>query len=106
MLGTIKQAGFTINKSLPAKSFRMFDFPPSDGIYHNYAELTAELEEIQENYPDILQVYSIGSTGEGRDIWAVRFNSDLLKKKEVSSRPGIIFMGAHHARTFTWGTGI
>jgi carboxypeptidase T len=71
------------------------DFPAEDQVYHNYSELVTELNNIHNEFPDITSLYSIGKSIEGRDILALRISSNLDK---ASQKPGIIFMGGHHAR--------
>lgn len=71
------------------------DFPSQDQAYHNYAELTAELQKLAQEYPQIMQLSSIAKTLEGRDIWAVRITNDFAK---ADTKPSSFFMGCHHAR--------
>lgn len=71
------------------------DFPAKDAAFHNYAELTAKIEELARTYPNQLQVSSAGKTHEGRDIWALRISGNLT---QADSLPAVIYMGGHHAR--------
>lgn len=88
-----------LDLAIPASSIldtlKPFDFPSKDSNYHNYAELTVALQELVRQHPQISQLYSIGKSHEGREIWAVRISGQL---SEASSLPGIIYMGGHHAR--------
>lgn len=72
-------------------------FPPRDTDYHDYAETEAELAALAGAHSDFVSVYSAGTSVKGRALWVVRFNSEV-KGKGASSRPGVIFMGTHHAR--------
>ena len=36
------------------------DFPPADSAYHNYAEMTAAIQQIAAAHPDITRVYTAG----------------------------------------------
>ncbi|MGE0616496.1 MAG: M14 family metallopeptidase [Bacteriovoracia bacterium] len=75
------------------------DFPNADARYHNYAELAAEMKRIHMSATDITRFQSIGQTPEGREMFAMNINTnpeDLASGK--SSKPGIVYMGAHHAR--------
>jgi len=47
--------------------------------YHNYIELTAFLQDIADNYPDITRLESIGQSVQGRELWVI----------EISDNPGI-----------------
>jgi len=75
------------------------DFPAKDSKFHNYAEMSAALRSMNSRHADISTVQSIGKSIEGRDILAIHINSseDALMSGE-SNKPGLIIMGAHHAR--------
>ncbi len=47
--------------------------------YHNYIELTAFLQDIADNYPDITRLESIGQSVQGRELWVM----------EISDNPGV-----------------
>ncbi len=70
-------------------------FPRGDEAFHDYPELTAKVTQLTNAHPDISKLISIGQTVEGRDIWAVRISGDLAT---APAKPGIVFMGGHHAR--------
>lgn len=79
------------------------DFPSEDSRFHNYAEMTQALDAVVATRPEIMRKFSIGKTIQGRDIWAVQFNTskDALTSNDptkTSAKPGIVFMGNHHAR--------
>jgi carboxypeptidase T len=61
--------------------------------YFTYPEMTVLLQNLQENHSDIMNLESIGTTYEGRDIWMVKL-SDNANVNE--NEPGVLFMGAHH----------
>jgi carboxypeptidase T len=75
------------------------DFPPADARFHNYAEVTSTLKSLNMRHADITRMSSIGQTLEGREIWALHINTspDALAARS-SNKPGVIIMGAHHAR--------
>lgn len=74
-------------------------FPEKDARYHDYAEATQFLKDLHQQHADITSLISIGKSLENREIWALQINTtpDALKKG-ISSKPGVIFMGNHHAR--------
>lgn len=74
----------------------MRDFPGKDEKFHNYAELTQALQKLATDYPDNVEMKSIGKSLEGREMWALRITQDV--KSHLGDRPAIIFMGGHHAR--------
>lgn len=85
------------NKMLIASSpiLSTEDFPTQDGIYHNYTELTAALQKLATDNPDIIELNSIGKSIEGREIWHLRISTELDTSNE---KPAAIFLGGHHAR--------
>lgn len=72
-----------------------FDFPQKDTNFHNYDEVKAELDRLSSTYSQVTKLDSIGKSIEGRELFRLRISGDL---SQADSRPGIIFMGAHHAR--------
>ncbi|MDG6219999.1 MAG: M14 family metallopeptidase [Candidatus Thermoplasmatota archaeon] len=62
--------------------------------YHTYPSMTALMHDIAYSNPDIVHIESIGKTYEGRELWAMR----ITGPGEWENRPGVLFIGAHHAR--------
>lgn len=71
------------------------DFPQEDAKYHNYQELTDELNNLIQQSPSITALKSIGKSHQNRDIWALRISENL---DQSSQKPAVIFLGGHHAR--------
>ncbi|HEY8373919.1 MAG TPA: M14 family metallopeptidase [Pseudonocardiaceae bacterium] len=71
------------------------DFPPADSDYHNYSELTAELQQVVNDHPSIARLSSIGKSYEGRDLWAIKI-SDNVGVDE--NEPEVLFTCNQHAR--------
>lgn len=82
-----------VTSAVPALS--AFDFPQNDQAFHNYFELEDALFNLASQYPNIAKLESIGKTTEGRAIWKMRISGDM---NTASNRPGIFFVGGHHAR--------
>jgi hypothetical protein len=70
-------------------------FPSADAGYHDYAEMNTEIQTIANANPSIVSRFSIGTSYEGRQIWAVKI-SDNVGTDE--SEPEVLFIGLHHAR--------
>ncbi|MFG3697920.1 M14 family metallopeptidase [Micromonospora sp. NPDC047620] len=70
-------------------------FPPADSNYHDYAELTAVVNQVVADHPSIARKISIGSSYEGRDLMAVKI-SDNVGTDEAE--PEILFNSQQHAR--------
>jgi carboxypeptidase T len=98
MLDSLKLQGVEVVSHFPANEIRSLDFPAEDAIYHNYAEMTEELQRLAAEYPRLVHLFSIGKTLEGRDILGVRLNPEVENAEAPTSLPGAIFMGGHHAR--------
>jgi carboxypeptidase T len=61
--------------------------------YHTYQTMTDLLFHLYENHSDIMSLWAIGTTYEGRTIWMVKL-SDHPERNE--DEPGVLLMGAHH----------
>jgi carboxypeptidase T len=66
-----------------------------NGDYHSYKELERDLLALQDSYPGLAQVFTIGESLEGRNIYAMKI-SDNVSQDEVE--PEVLFIGCHHAR--------
>lgn len=87
------QKNHHVVSAVPAMS--AFDFPQADQVYHTYVELEDALFNLAGQYPQISKLESIGSTVEGRTIWDLRISGDMTT---ASQRPGVLYVGGHHAR--------
>jgi carboxypeptidase T len=97
-LDAISGKGFEVISKFPALEMLPLDFPIKDAIYHNYAELTAELDKLASEFPKLVHKFSLGKSLEGREIWGIRINANADNAQQPSALPGIVFMGGHHAR--------
>jgi len=61
--------------------------------YFTYQEMTDSLHELEDDYPDILKLESLGYTYEGRSIWMMKLSDNV---EEDEDEPGVLLMGAHH----------
>ncbi|MCB0351117.1 MAG: zinc carboxypeptidase [Bdellovibrionales bacterium] len=73
---------------------KMLDFPAYDSNFHNYDELTTELEKLAAANPGLVRLSSIGKSLEGRELHLITLSTD----GDDMSRPAVFFMGGHHAR--------
>jgi len=97
-LPLIEDAGLKLESSMLAKNIRALDFPPDDALYHNYERQMSFMGELADKNPQLVKVFSIGKSVENRNIWAIRINPDIDDGEKISAKPGIVFMGGHHAR--------
>ncbi|MQA26490.1 MAG: hypothetical protein GEU94_13705 [Micromonosporaceae bacterium] len=95
----IEKLGFTIAKiptrKPPSEGASAFDFPPADSNYHNFAELTAVVNQVTTNYPSIARKFVIGKSYEGRDIMAVKISDNVAVDED---EPEVLFTHNQHAR--------
>ncbi|MFQ6107270.1 MAG: M14 family zinc carboxypeptidase [Thermoplasmata archaeon] len=70
---------------------------PTDGVtdYHSYSEMVAELNQVVADHTQIVRLISIGSTYQGRELWAIKI-SDNPQIEE--NEPEVYFNCMHHAR--------
>ena len=65
------------------------------GGYYTHQELVDRLISLANDYPDLVKLISIGSSAEGRDIWAIKL-SDNVETDE--NEPEVLYTGLHHSR--------
>ena len=71
------------------------NFPAKDSRYHNYPEMVTEIMAAQAAFPDIVQVFSIGKSYKGRDIWAAKVSDNVATDEP---EPEVLVDALHHAR--------
>ncbi|MFH1144990.1 MAG: M14 family zinc carboxypeptidase [Candidatus Eisenbacteria bacterium] len=78
----LEKAGFEI-AAIPNQARRAWAAAPKSDLtredYHTYSSLTTELQQIAGDYPDIVQLFSIGTSIEGRQLWVLKIsdNADM-----------------------------
>ena len=77
-----------------AASAAASEFPANHHAYHTYAEMAAEVKAVAEAHPSIVHRFSIGTSYQGRQIWAVKI-SDNVNVDE--NEPEVEFDGVHHS---------
>ena len=62
-------------------------------VYHTYATLTADLQQIAADHPSIVRLMSIGQTVQGREMWFVK----LTDNPDVEEyEPGFTYISSMH----------
>ena len=75
--------------------YRDFDYG-SMGGYYTFAEIEDHLDELSNDYPHIFtEKISIGTSLEGRDIWAIKVSDNPNIDED---EPEALYTGLHHAR--------
>src|SRR5215510_13284076 len=90
----IEALGLTVS-DLPATNAMLTAFPAGDEGYHDYAEMVAELQQVAANHPDIFSLFSIGTSYEGRQIWAGKISDNVGVDED---EPEVLFTHHQHAR--------
>jgi hypothetical protein len=72
-----------------------FDFPPADSAYHNYAEMTANINALVAAHPNIVSQTTYGTSYEGRALRLIKI-SDNVGADEAE--PEVLFTAHQHAR--------
>jgi carboxypeptidase T len=70
-------------------------FPVADSGYHDYAEMVAELQQVASLHPDIFSLVSLGTTQEGRTIWAGKVSDHAAADED---EPEVLLVHHQHAR--------
>ena len=79
--------------SMPASAENRY--PVDDAGYHDYTEMVADIHQLQHDHPGIVRVFPIGSSHQGRIIWALEI-SDQVGRDE--GEPEVLLDALHHAR--------
>jgi carboxypeptidase T len=66
-----------------------------NGAYHSYKELEADLKSLESAHPSIVDLQTIGTSLENRNIYAVKISDNVDRDEEEA---GVLFLGCHHAR--------
>lgn len=66
-----------------------------NGDFHSYRELESDLIALEEAYPGTVRLVVIGTSLEGRNIYAAKI-SDAPERDD--GEPGVLILGCHHAR--------
>ena len=65
--------------------------------YHSYATLTLDLSEWADDYPEIVNLFSIGKTELGREIWMLQISDWGIETKPDGTAKDVAYIdGGHH----------
>ncbi|MHA2357437.1 MAG: M14 family zinc carboxypeptidase [Candidatus Heimdallarchaeaceae archaeon] len=64
------------------------------GPYHNYTELTEKLVSLNATFPSMVDLFSIGQTYLGNEIWCVKITDEMT----TTAKMEYYIVGLHHAR--------
>lgn len=63
--------------------------------YHNYTSMEIVLKRMVQDYPDKTCVYSIGTSVDGRELWAIELSNKNLGQPD-DGRPNVKYIGNMH----------
>lgn len=78
-----------------AVDYTQADFPANMADYHNAQETDDLIDDWAADYPDIVHVFSLGDSIEGRPIRVVKISDNADTDED---EPGFLLMARHHAR--------
>ncbi len=70
-------------------------FPAADSAYHDYNEMVTELQQVQSDHPTLFSLFSIGTSYEGRTVWAGKVSNNVAVDQD---EPEVLFTHHQHAR--------
>jgi len=70
-----------------------------DGEYHDYYATTQKLTDLNDNFPDLVYLYSIGKSVQGKDIWCIR----ITNEKSVGRKYSCLIDGCIHGNEWEAG---
>jgi putative cell wall-binding protein len=70
------------------------DYPASQSGFHSPAEMETLIKATAIAYPSLVQVFSIGKSYEGRDIWAAKVSDNVSVDED---EPEVMVDALHHA---------
>ena len=90
----IEALGLSVS-DLPETNAMIMAFPAADSSYHDYAEMVADIQLAAANHPDIFSIFSIGTSYEGRQLWAGKISDNVAVDED---EPEVLFTHHQHAR--------
>lgn len=77
--------------------------PGSMGGYYTYDEMITKIDDMVTAYPYLVSKINIGTTYEGRTIWAIKVSDNILTDE---AEPEVLYTGLQHAREAITGTSL
>lgn len=69
------------------------------GQYPKYNNMTQLIHEMEEKYPDLINVYTVGKSVEGREMWVVNLRMNVQKPRKLLQPPMKIIANMHGDET-------
>jgi hypothetical protein len=68
--------------------------------FHSYSQMTTELQNIADTYPDITRLYDLGHSVQGRVLWGLKITDNPDSEE---NEPEVRICGLHHGNEFMSG---
>lgn len=97
-IGRIEKLGLKVQRqdAMPqASDANPLDFPSADSNFHNFTEMTAEINQAVVDHPNILSKTVIGQSYEGREMVAIKISDNVATDED---EPEVLFTHHQHAR--------
>ncbi|ELS56043.1 M14 family metallopeptidase [Streptomyces viridochromogenes] len=91
----VTRLGAVPDRSAGEDDIRIHDFPSGDSRYHNYAEMTSEINTLVSANSSIASQRVIGQSYQGRNIVAIKISDNVATDE---SEPEVLFTHHQHAR--------
>src|SRR5262249_20583977 len=90
--------GRTFNPGAASQSSRRGELAPAlaNGKFHSYQDALNECQAIAQAHPNLAQVVNLGTSYEGREIFALKISRN--PSADDSTKPDVLITGCHHAR--------
>lgn len=96
----IKNAGYAVTRIKTASwsaadslAWRNSQLHTDNTDYHTYAEVTAFLNGLENQYPQLCRVYSIGQTVQGREMWVLKISNQVDTEE---AEPEVKYVSSMH----------
>lgn len=87
---------FSSGRRDKSKATSEFQIELSNGKFHSYDQTVTEFKALAATHPELAKYVKIGSSFEGREIFALKISKDAAI--DDASKPDILITGCHHAR--------
>ena len=78
---------------MPAPARAADEFPAGYEGFHTFAEMQAEVTAVATAHPDIVSLFTIGTSYKGRPLWAAKVSDNVMVDED---EPEVLFDGLHH----------
>jgi hypothetical protein len=94
-LAYLQTLGVPISLVAAPETASAADLDANLGLYHTYAEMQTEMNNLVSSYPALASLQTIGTSIESRDIYALKISDNVATDE---SEPEVLIMGNLHAR--------